>query len=115
MSDDTNKTLDFNYVKSNTFREVACDGIVGGATPQNKIWLSFYTERFPIPRIVRHKIVETNIPNEFALDPNVEPQSIDARSGIVRTVEFGVFLSVETALQLREWLDGQIKSAKGIK
>lgn len=112
MPVDTAKTVDLNYIKSQTFKEISCDGIVGGPTPHNKIWLSFYTERFPLPRIVRHAIVES-APGEYAIDPAVEPQQLEGKSGIIRNVECGVYMSIETATELRDWLDRQIKTIRG--
>ena len=44
-------------MKSNAFREVACDGALGGPTSQKKLWIAFYTERLPIPRIAEYNVV----------------------------------------------------------
>ena len=56
MASEDRETLDINYLKSPHFREVTSDGIVGGPTPMGKIWLAFFTERFALPRIVRHEL-----------------------------------------------------------
>lgn len=113
MSVDSQETVDLNYIKSQTFREVACDGFVGGLTPNEKIWAAFYTERYPLPRIVRYAIVETETPGEFKIDQSVPPVQVDGRSGIVRNVEFGVYLSLQTAIELRDWLNEHIARLGG--
>ncbi len=113
MSIDTPKTIDLNYIKSSQFREIACDGVVGGLTPHNKIWVAFYSERFPIPRIVRQPLVETEVPGQFKLDASKAPEHLDGRVGTIRNVEFGAYLSIELAIELRDWLDKQIKMTEG--
>ena len=101
--------ITINYLKSISFREVACDGVLGGPTPQGNVWLAFYTERFPIPRIIRHQIRRTD-QDAFVLE---EPgETIEGRHGIIRNVEFGVYMSVKTAEQLHEWLSRNLEKIK---
>ncbi len=103
-------TLTINYLKANSFREVACDGVLGGPTPQGKIWLAFYTERFPLPRIVRYKMISTAVENEVTLE---EPgEVVEGRHGFIRNVEFGVYVSVQTAEKLHEWLGQNLATIK---
>ncbi len=108
MAVESPKTIDFNYIKSGDFREVSCDGVVGGPTPQGKVWLAFFTERFPLPRIVRHALQETSVEGQLQLDASIPPEQLDGRSGVIRNVEFGVYLTREIAIELRNWLDKQI-------
>lgn len=104
-------TIDLNYLKSADFREVACDGILGGPTPQGKLWLAFYTERFPLPRKVRHGIERTN-DDRWQFRGNDDGSPLEGLTGIVRNVEFGVYLSIETAEQLHQWLGTKIEELK---
>lgn len=102
-----NPTIDINYVKSASYREVPCDGALGGITPQKKLWVGFYSERLPLPRLVRHELIPTERQNEFSLDPNGTP--LESRGGLIRNVEFGIYLSKEAAKQLHEWLGDNLK------
>lgn len=103
-------TIDVHYLKSEGFREVACDGVMGGPTPHGKLWLSFYSERFPLPRVVRQEVR----PVEGDRFETSGPGSVlESRSGMIRNVEFGVYMSVETATQLRDWLTKQIELFQG--
>jgi hypothetical protein len=107
------KTIAVNYLKSNDFREIACDGAIGGPTPQGKLWVAFYAERFPLPRIVEHDIIrDTGKPNEITVDM-ASGRVLESRSGIVRHVEFGVYLTLESAKTLHEWLGQQIAAIGG--
>jgi hypothetical protein len=107
--EEAGRAIDVNYLKPHYFRESACDGILGGPTPQGKLWIGFYTERLPLPRIIRHKIVETE-KGQFRIDGHDQGLPIESRSGIIRNMEFGAFLSVETAKQLHTWLGDQISA-----
>lgn len=104
MPDEDEPTVDIHYQKTADFREVACDGALGGPTPQGKVWLAFYSERFPLPRIVRQDLVADEETGEFNVDHSKPATIVEAKRGIIRNVEFGVYMSVETASQLHEWL-----------
>lgn len=111
MSDEKRNTVDINYIKSNGFREIACDGVLGGPTPRGKIWLAFFTERLPLPRVVRHELTTTDVGVQM-VDPDKPPTIIDSRAGVVRNVEFGLYLRVETARELYEWLGHHIDAVE---
>jgi hypothetical protein len=102
------KTIDINYIKSNDYREVACDGAIGGATPSEKLWVAFYTERLPLPRIARHELISTSS-SDMRVDPDKPPLVLDGRAGIVRNVEFGLYLTRDAARTLHAWLGSQIE------
>jgi hypothetical protein len=110
----SSKTIKINYLKTNDFREVACDGVLGGPTPQGKVWLAFYTERFPIPKIVEHSLLEKGQEGQFSIEG--DPVVIDTREGILRNMEFGVYMSFAAAEQLRDWITLQLaKKPDGLK
>lgn len=107
--------LTVNYIKAQTFREVSCDGAIGGMTTRGKLWCAFFTERFALPKVVKYP-VNTNSNNDgFNLNEN-DKRVIEARDGIVRNIEFGVYLSLEEAERLSLWLSEEIQKAKqGLK
>lgn len=114
MSEDkpADRTLTINYIKSNAFREVACDGALGGPTPNGKLWLAFYTERFPLPRVVRHALSPTDQPDTFMIDGDAPGESLEGREGMIRNVEFGVYMNLQTAEHLHSWLSKHIELLK---
>jgi hypothetical protein len=102
--------LQFHYIKGPAYREGACHGAVGGSTPQGKIWMALFSERYPLPRMV-----EFNVPapphgtTTLAFnESSATPDHIDTRNGIVRHIEFAAYLDVDTAVRLRDWLSLQI-------
>ncbi|MCJ2047985.1 hypothetical protein MKK58_26105 [Methylobacterium sp. J-078] len=116
MADDTEKpTVDVNYVKSAAFREVLSEGIIGGPTPNGQLWMAFYNERFPIPRIVRYQLRSSDDGQGVEVDGSGPSTVLEGRSGIIRNIEFGVSLSIDTAETLHKWLGSQLASMRGDK
>ena len=102
--------LQFHYIKGPSYHEVACHGAIGGPTPQNKIWMALYSERYPLPRVIEFQVASppqgsTNVSFD---ERAVAPSHIESRSGIVRHVEFSTYFDLETAERLRDWLNTQI-------
>ncbi|MBY5488678.1 hypothetical protein ELH49_20715 [Rhizobium ruizarguesonis] len=108
-------TVDINYIKAAGYREISCDGILGGPTPSEKMWLAFYSERLPIPKLMRHSLQPGGGPDEWALDPKSPPVVLESRTGVVRNVEVGLYMSIDTAEQLRDWLTENIIRMKEVK
>jgi hypothetical protein len=107
-------TLQFHYIKGPDYRETACHGAFGGLTPQRKLWMAFYAERYPLPRLVEYK-VPSPPPGSNTVDFNeatAVPDSIESRQGCIRHVEFGTYMDIEIAERVRDWLTKQIDQAK---
>ncbi|MDV4183394.1 hypothetical protein R1521_33430 [Rhizobium brockwellii] len=116
MTEETpSPTVDINYIKAAGYREISCDGMLGGPTPSEKMWLGFYSERLPIPKLMRHSLQPGTGPDEWALDQDALPVVLESRSGIVRNVEVGLYMSIDTAEQLRDWLTVNINRMKEVK
>ena len=102
MSDETPNTVPFYYIKSNYFRVLHTDGIVGHVTPSGLIFLGLYSERAAIPQIMIHDLTEGG---------QVGPERVEQRvgkNGIVREIEVGATMSVETATSIIKWLQERI-------
>jgi len=104
--------IKFHYLKSESFRECHCDGIFGGMTPNGHLWVSFFSERTAIPREAVHKAVPVAGVEGAVAIGDLIPEETKVRDGIIRTVEAGVFMTVETAEALQKWLEGHISEIK---
>lgn len=102
--------IDIHYLKTTDFREVACDGALGGPTPHGKLWLAFYSERFPLPRVMRQKV--NTSAQGVRLDNETPATVVEARHGLIRNVEFGVYMSLDTAADLHQWLGEYLAKEK---
>ena len=98
----------FDYIKSSLFRVISADGVVGGLTPRLDIHMDFWSERFPIPKQVIHSLM-----SDGALGPEIKSERT-TRETIIREVEAGVVLNIETAKALRDWLVERISEAEKI-
>lgn len=117
MSSDTPQAADtqsvpqaitFHHIKSNFFRVIHADGVWGGVTPHLQIQMAFFSERLPIPEIVKHTITP-----DGQLGKEVVADRV-TREGVVREIEASVVVSLEVAKVLRAWLDEKIQLAESV-
>jgi len=95
--------ITFHFIKSNFFRVFHVDGAWGGITPSGLIEINFYSERFPIPRQIFHPILPGGrLGNEFQ-------ERRVSKEGLVREIEAGAMMDLNTAKSVRDWLNDQIK------
>ena len=94
----------FKYIKSNLFRVVHADGLVGSITPKNDIFLSFYNERSPLPDSLTFEITpDGKLGKEIIEDRKVHTE------GILREMEVGIVIDMELASNLVLWLTNMIQ------
>lgn len=108
MADETVPTININYLKSAHYQEVPCDGVIGAATPHGKLWMAFYAERGAIPQVVMHKLTQTGQDGEFRLEAGDVGVPVEGRTGMVRNLEVGVYMNVDTAREFHKWLGMQL-------
>jgi hypothetical protein len=100
--------LQFHYIKSPDYREFGCHGVIGGETPNQKIWMSLFAERPPLPRLVEFDVHPSATGAiEFDETKNT-PSRIDTRSGVIRHVETTAYLDLDTARRIHAWLGDRI-------
>jgi hypothetical protein len=102
MPEETPTIIPFHYIKSNFFRVIHTDGALGNVTPSGLIFVGFYSERAAIPQMMVHEITETGQIGAEHQDERV------TKKGIVREIEVGATMSVETAISFIAWLQEKI-------
>jgi hypothetical protein len=102
MPDEHPTVVPFHYIKGNFFRVIHTDGAVGNVTPSGLIFVGLYSERSAIPQMMVHDITPTGQVGSEHADERV------SKSGIVREVEVGATMSVETATSIVAWLQEKI-------
>src|ERR1700730_16012555 len=112
----TPDVLQFHYIKSPNYREIACHGVIGNPTPNGKIWVAFFAERMPIPRVVGYHVasVPQGQPIPFNEATAGAPVIMESRQGIVRHVEFTAYFDLDVAERLQEWLGDRIAQIRGL-
>ena len=94
--------LRIEYVKSNHFRVVRVDGAIGGTSPRLELFITFYNERFPIPKVLVYRQTPEGAPGE---ELSAERET---KAGIIREAEVGVTMDLPTAKVFATWLNEKI-------
>jgi hypothetical protein len=92
------------HEKGSFFRVIHVDGVIGGITPTREIFMSLFSQRMAIP-----KVIEQALTTEGQLGAEV---GREGKSGIFRELEVGVVLTPATAKQIAHWLIQQATIAE---
>ena len=115
---DEQKTVKFDYIKSNQFRVIHGDGVIGSITPKGNLFVGVFSERAAIPQhvVFNAHTVETSAEGSkpFRLGEEV-PELRVGRDGIVRETEVGIVLDLEVAQAVYDWLGKKIETMRAIK
>jgi hypothetical protein len=103
------ETIQFQYIKSNLFRVIHADGVIGGPAPRNQLYINFYSERLAIPQQQTYELK----PNR-TLGKEIESARI-SRGGVVREVEAAVVFDIRSAHALHQWLGERLKEFDNAK
>jgi hypothetical protein len=90
------------YIKSSCFRIVRADGAIGGTSPRLELFITFYSERFPIPKVLVYQATPEGGPGEELLEER------ETKSGIIREAEVGITMDLPTAKSFASWLNQKI-------
>ena len=94
-------SVKFHYIKGHLFRVIHVDGAIGGITPQRQIFVSLFSERAALPTMI-----EFEVSPEGELGEEIKREG---REGLVREMDVGVVLSVESARDLADLLQRQLQ------
>ena len=98
--------MHFEYEKSGLHRVVYADGMYGGVAPRgNHLNISFFSERWPIPKQL--DFTPTSAGQNWAKVEG-EPKAKKAREGIFREVEVTVVMDLQVAQSFYRWLGEKI-------
>jgi hypothetical protein len=103
-------TLRFKYVFPDDFCPEYANGAQGGVTPRGEILMNFFLERQPVPKSIVYEMHDDGVIGDVIQD-ECEPK--DFQHMMVRNITCGVMMNLETARQVRDWLDSQIQAAEG--
>jgi hypothetical protein len=96
-------SVDIHFIKNNDFKTVLATGAFGGISPNGLINMNIFTERTPIPNKISYQIDSKNP----ALDSSNETGT-EGKAGIIREVQFGMLIDIQTAKNISAWLNSQI-------
>ena len=101
------RSVVFDYIKSNYFRVIHADGAIGGVTARGYIHMSLFSERASIPKQIK-----------FSVDKNGhlgDEISRETRGTFIREMEADVFMDEDGAVALHQWLGEKIAQLHELK
>jgi len=100
------KKIKFNYVFDKTYNPPFIIGVHGSINPNNLIVMNFFNERIPLPTSTTYELGEEGeLKEETAVStPANDKDTVD----IIRFIETGITLDINSAKQIRDWLTEQI-------
>jgi hypothetical protein len=101
MTEKMLESVKFFYQKSQFFRVIHADGVMGGLTPHGLLHFGFYSERPAFPQSQVHNFSPEGVMSD--------PVSTEGKDGLVRELDVDVIMSRKTAIEFRDWLDTRIK------
>ncbi len=105
--EDNDNSIKFNYIKSPDFRSVLTTGVIGGITPNALIDINFFVDRVVIPKSITYGVSDVG----QVLGEEVR----EGKDGVVREVQVGTIMDVNTAKNLVLWLQNKIEIIENLK
>lgn len=102
MNESIPNTLRIEYQKSQSFRVIHADGAYGGTSPHLQLFIAFYSERFPIPKVLTYEVSASGAPEREIVAER------ESKEGVIREVEVGVTLDINAAKGFATWLAQEV-------
>jgi hypothetical protein len=102
MNEAPSDKIRIEYVKSHFFRLVRADGAIGGTSPRLELFITFYNERFPIPRVLTYEATPEGAPGEEIRSER------ESKEGIIREAEVGITMDLPTAKSFAFWINEKV-------
>ena len=102
MKNEENK-IEFKYIFEDDYNPKYANGAYGGIAPLGEIVLNFYVDRQPVPYSETREISEGGEIGEL-----IEIKPHDHKQKIVRYIQSGVILNLDSAKRIHKWLGEQV-------
>jgi hypothetical protein len=109
MSESPSDRIRIEYIKSSAFRVFHADGAFGGVSPRLQLFITFYNERFPIPKVLTYQATSTGAPGDEIVSER------ESKEGVVREVEVGLVLDFSAAKTLATWLNEKVSELEKMR
>lgn len=92
--------ITFKYVCPSDLRDLHVNGLWGGVTKNDEVYIHFFSERGPIPKTATHDLDDQGFPGKEA--------TLELGGDIVRLVQCSIAMTAATAVVFRDWLNERI-------
>jgi hypothetical protein len=106
------KKIRFKYVFDERYDPVYISGAMGGITPKQDIVVNFFFERHPVPYSETYTLDKKGM---LAEKVSSEPLHDDETYQFIRTIKSGVVLNLQTARELKIFLEHHIRLLEEIE
>jgi hypothetical protein len=103
-SESEQSVVKFDYIKSQFFRVVHADGMIGGPTTRAQLHIAFFSERAAIPQQITQIVDKTT-----GLLGKEIPEKAVTRGTIIRELDVDVMMNLDTAKAMYTWLGDRIR------
>jgi hypothetical protein len=100
-------SITFHYIKSNLFRVIYTNGVIGGITPAREIFVSLFNERGALPKVVEQAILGSE-----KLGDEIRREG---KEGFVREMEVGVLMNARVAEDIANFLLERVRMLRESK
>jgi hypothetical protein len=102
------RTVAFDYIKSNYFRVIHCEGVVGGITPGGFIHMAPWNARQPYPQQVVHELTAEDKMGK-------EVTRTTRETDIIREIETDIVFTPEMARVIIRWLEKRLSDIEELE
>lgn len=101
--------ITFKYKFDKNYNPHYVTGAFGGLTERGELVINFYLDRMALPIEQTHTVIDGH------LELPGDKLPADLENTRIRFVDMGVIMNLQTAKELREWLDGRIQTLENAK
>ena len=99
MSTPNNEIL-IEYEKNSSYKNMHCDGVIGGWTTHKLLLIDFFTEKRSHPKTITYEAKNGIV--------NPTPIRRTGFEGVLREIEGGIIMDYKILISLRDWLNKRI-------
>lgn len=102
--------LKIKYKFDDNYNPTYVNGALGGINPQGDIVVNFYLERGPLPNSTTYQLTESN-----QLGDIIDNSPKDIQNSLIRFIECGIILNLNSAKQINKWIEEQIRILESLE
>jgi len=102
MNEGPPDNIRIEYVKSSAFRVIRADGAIGGISPRLELFITFYNERFPIPKVLVFETTPEGAPGDEVMSER------ESKAGVIREAEVAISMDLPTAKSFVSWMNAKV-------
>ena len=104
--------VEVHFIKTEDFITHHASGFFGGFTSNDKLHVTYFTERVPLPKSQQLEVFVDDTGK--SIGPPKETNRV-SKTGIIRECQGGLIMDIDTAKGLKDWLTSKIDEFENLK